>query len=96
MGAETKADFLSLKLVRLIGLAEEIFPNILTRASLHVFVDVCLHGEMWLLKLQHLQSCDTLISLDLDLVHVMVVVVHRIEKVVHSFESANHYDEAFF
>ena len=52
--AEGKADCLSPKLVRLIGLAEEVSPNILTRASLHVFADVCLNGETWLLKLKHL------------------------------------------
>ena len=84
MGAEGRADFLSPKLVRLIGLAEEISPNILARASLHVFVDVCLKGETWLLKLAHLQSGDTLITLYPDLLHVLVVVVDRIEKIFHS------------
>ena len=96
VGAEGKADFISPKLVRLIGLAEEISPNILSRASLNIFVDVCLHGETWLLSLKHLQSCDTLISLVPDLLHVLVIVVHRIEKFVHSIESPNHYIGVFF
>ena len=90
VGVEGSAYSLPPKLVRLVGLSstspDEISPIFFDgsassiRASVHVFVYVCLYRETWLLKLK-LQSWEMLIILVLDLIKLFEPLILLIETV---------------